>query len=177
VREQTEFRELMEEPPGGVNTGRAASRDPNVEGRFVALGVAEAQAAEFAREGGWSLAQPHAKGRYGDSTGGLTAHRGVLQGDEYVDASALLKGIEAEFGFTVEQVRSVYRRGRLTALEGELRVQIDARLLALSRSGANLAVLARIFGLTYDPTRRTYEVVERALARAKAAELQTEGSH
>ena len=51
----SEFAQLVEEPPGGANAGRRASTNPEVEGRHLSLGVADAQAAEFLRNGGWSV--------------------------------------------------------------------------------------------------------------------------
>jgi hypothetical protein len=76
----------------------------------------------------------------------MTVHRGVLRGDEYVDRAGLLAALEVRLGFTIAQVHSVYRQGRQSTEQGELRARIDARLLALSLTGANMLVLARTFG-------------------------------
>lgn len=123
----------------------------------------------FLMDGGWSLAQA-GKGsvRHVDD-GGMTSHRGVLHPDEYVDPDTLQGLVERELGFTYEQVRSVYRQGPLTADQRELRGQIDARLLALSRTGGNLSLLGRLLGFktTGDTLHR---FLKNALARARALE-------
>ena len=176
VTTETEFRELMEEPPGGRNAGRAASPDPNVEGRWLPLGVEDAQAYEFVRGGGWTLVDTsRGSHAHGAVEAGMSAHRGVLRGDEYVDPAALLAAVEVELGFTVEDVRAVYRQGRLSDEQREQRGKIDARLLALSRSGANMMLLAKLLGLT-GPAGTWPRPLKNAIARAKAAELQNEGS-
>jgi len=93
---------------------------------------------------------------------GMVAHRGVLHEDEYVDEPLLKLMIERRLGFTYEQIRSVYRSGPLAADARQLRAKIDARLLALSRSGGVMTLLAEALGLG-DAT------IERALARAREA--------
>lgn len=126
----------------------------------------------FLLDGGW-----HAVTRYegGSRDGGMTTHRGVLRGDEYVDVEALRAAVERELGFTYEQVRSVYRQGPLTDEQRELRGKIDARLLALSRAGGELNVLARALGMQVKTNRSKGDsscwVMERAIARARAAEV------
>jgi hypothetical protein len=110
-----------------------------------------APARDFLRSAdGWRVVSPD----HGDR-GGMVAHRGVLHPDEYVDRGAALSEIERRLGFTVEQMRSVYRQGPLSAHQRELRGRIDARLLAVQ----NLAALARIVGVDRD-------VLSRGRARA-----------
>lgn len=122
--------------------------------------------------GGWQVVS--IKG--GNEEGGVTSHRGVLHPDEYVDEEVLRAAVEAELGFTYDDVHSVFRQGRLSASQGELRAQLDARLLALSRSGANMLELARLLGLAVDEDRGC-QTLTRSLRRARAAELSpTEGS-
>lgn len=93
----------------------------------------------------------------------MTAHRGVLQPDEWIDRARLVALTEARLGFTVAELRSVYRQGRKSAAQRELRTLVDARLLDLSRSGGDMALLGRVMGVRA-------ETVYRALARAQAAE-------
>jgi len=83
---ESEFAQLMEEPPGGGNNGRRASTNPEVEGRQLPLGTDEWQAAEFMREGGWTVISMGGGER---QRSGMNAHRGVLHPEEHVDADAL----------------------------------------------------------------------------------------
>jgi hypothetical protein len=102
---------------------------------------------------------------YGTTDAGMTAHRGAVADEEYVDADALRAVAEADLGFTYADVSAVYARGgRLTAEQRQLREKIDARLLALSRAGGNMALLARTFDLSE-------KTVDRALVRAKLADV------
>jgi hypothetical protein len=170
--ESTEFlSELMQEAPGGPNFGRAAlsTRDPEQTERHVSLGVGDAQAREFMSDGGWGIVTIK-----DGSRAGIHAHRGVLRGDEHIDVDAVRRAVEHELGFTIDDVLSVYRQGRMTDSQRELRGHIDARLLALSRSGANMLALARIFGWQVKPGNArggpACWIMEQALARACAAE-------
>lgn len=156
-----ELEALMEEPPGGHNHGRVATAD-GLEP------LDNAQAQEFMREGGWSIVDT-SRGSggidvLGAADAGMTSHRGVLQGDEYIDVGRLKKLAEQALGFTYEEISSVYRQGPLSARQRELRDKIDSRLLALSRSGGNVAALGRVLGWS-DP-----KTMERAVARAREAE-------
>lgn len=117
---------------------------------------------EFA-EGGFSVLVPARGGREADDLG-MTSHRGALHPDEYVDSDVLRATIEDALGFTYEDVSSVYRQGPLAPEQRQLRDCIDSRLLALLRSGGNMTVLADVLTLSGS-------VVDRALARAKAAEV------
>lgn len=95
---------------------------------------------------------------WGDA--GIVSHRTVLHEDEYVDAETLADQIEQEFGYTTEEVAAVYRQGPKTATQREFRTHIDARLLALSLSGASMVAVGKALGLTE-------KTIERALARAR----------
>lgn len=94
---------------------------------------------------------------------GLHAHRGVLHPAEYVDPAVIVPAVERRLGFTKAELHLVYRQGRKSAAQRELRARIDARLLELQSSGGNLELLARIVGVD----RKT---LGRALARARAAQ-------
>lgn len=101
---------------------------------------------------------------------GMSAHRGVLHPDEYVDTEALRAAVEPRLGFTYDEVKSVYRRGRLSAERLQLRERIDARLLMISRGGGNMTVLGRALG--FKATGRNMPTaMEHALARARSAVL------
>jgi len=159
----SELAHLMEEPPGGPNQGRRASTNPEVEGSHVPLGADDWQAAEFLREGGWTFVHPHDGARAGIRSHVVNQHT-VLHPDEHVDVEALRPAFEARLGFTFDELRSVYSTGgRIPAALGELRGRIDARLLALSRSGANMDLFGRVTGL--NPS-----TLDRALARARDKE-------
>lgn len=162
----------MREPAHGPNYGRRASDNPEAEGRHLPLGADDWQAAEFMRAGGWTVVDT-SRGSGGATAGardaGMTAHRGVLHPEEYVDPDTLRALVERELGFSYEQVRSVYRQGRLSADQRELRGQIDARLLALSRAGGNLALLGRALGFKVERDSHC-EPMDNAVARARAAE-------
>jgi hypothetical protein len=103
----------------------------------------------------------------GANGGGLTAHRGVLQAGEYVNAEELRLAVEDELGYTYEQIRSVYRQGPLSPEKRKLRGVIDARMLALRRSGANLVELGRAIGLTISPDGHC-RALDNAVSRARA---------
>lgn len=105
----------------------------------------------------------------GADGGGLTAHRGVLQGHEYVDAAALRAAVEDELGYTYDQIRSVYRQGPVTGAKRELRDVIDARMLALRRSGANMVELGRAIGLAVNASGNC-RALDNAVSRARAVE-------
>lgn len=107
--------------------------------------------------GGWRVVS--GQGGWGGRCG-LTAHRGVLHPDEYVDVHVFQALFERELGFTIRQVRSVHRQGRLSADQLALRSRVDARLLALTLAGGNMTALAQVVGLRPESLRR-------ALARAR----------
>ena len=168
----SEFAQLMEEPPGGPNHGHRASDNPEREGRQLPLGAEDWAAAEFARAGGWTIITdvPGGEARGGGwQRSGGTTHRGVLHPDEHVDNGALLALVEAEFGHTREDVHSVYRQGPLSDEKRQLRDVIDARVLALSRSGANVALLGRALGFPVKDNGNC-RAMENALARARQKE-------
>jgi hypothetical protein len=171
VDQDVDYRELMEEPAGGQNHGRVTTIAPEELGRQLPLGVDEAQAHEFVKSGGWSIVDPLHDGR----ASGAVAHRGAIHPDEYVDDDVVRAAVESRLGFTTDEVRSVFRQGRLTPEQGELRARIDARLLALSRAGANMVEVGRALGLRVRTERPSgggddCPVIDSALARARAAE-------
>lgn len=114
-----------------------------------------------AERGGWRVLSARHGGRRG-----LTAHRGVLHPDEYVDVQRLRALVEHRLGFTLDELATVYRQGRKSAFHLELRARIDARFLELRHAGGNMELLARVTGVDR-------KVVGRALARARAARALT----
>ena len=167
--DEVDFRELMEEPAGGRNYGRVATIAPEELGRQVPLSVEDAQTREFVKSGGWTIVDPIHDGR----ASGAVAHRGAVHPGEYVDPDVVRAAIEDALGFTTDEIRSVYRQGRLTPDQGELRSRIDARLLALSRRGAKVHAIGRELGFTMTPKPKggdECKTIRAALARARAAE-------
>jgi hypothetical protein len=124
-------------------------------------------AAEWLHGGGWRVVSARSGG--GGDRGGITAHRGVLHPDEWVDRARLAEMVEAELGFTLDELRWVYRRGRKSAAQRELRARVDARLLRVADSGGNMSLLAAALGLRVHAN-RSCPVMTRALRRARAAE-------
>jgi len=118
----------------------------------------------FTREGGWSAVYPGA-----EFDGGLVAHRGVLHADEYVDMDVLADAVAERLGFTVQEIRSVYRQGPLSDSARALRDRVDARILAVSDSGGLLVELGRALGWAVKPDGHC-RTVENALARAREAQ-------
>jgi hypothetical protein len=121
--------------------------------------------ADFLNSGGWRVVS--IKG--GDEEGGVTSHRGVLHPHEYVNVDELRALVAAELGFSYEQIRSVYKQGPKSATTRELRARIDARLLALSRSGGHMAELGRALGFPVKDDGHC-RVIENALTRAREEE-------
>ena len=99
----------------------------------------------------------------GRAHGGTRAHRSVTHPSEYVDDALLLAEVERLLGFTRADVhRCLMSGGRIRANLLPLRDRLDARILELHESGANMAALRRVLGI---PSRR---IVTRAIARARA---------
>lgn len=171
-----EISETMQETPNGENYGRAQVQGDDGEWGLFPLDVAGWQAADVLTDEGATSGDPapfgsgygiidptrgqSVVGSYGATDMGLTAHRGVLHGDEYVDFFALREQVEAEFGYTYAAIAATYKNGRPTAEQRQQREEIDARMLALSRAGGNMAEFAKAVGLSE-------KTVDRALARAR----------
>lgn len=122
-------------------------------------------AADFLAAGGWRVVSIKDSGETG---GGLTSHRGVLDEDEFVDDELLLRNVEVKLGFTREQVQSVYRQGPLSSDQRELRDRIDARMLTLFLAGTHLTALGRVLGLNVTPDGHC-RPLQNAITRAKDA--------
>lgn len=151
--DEQDFASLMEEPPGGP--------DPR------------SSEAEFLSAGGWSIVDPVKDGL---AATGMSAHRGVLHPDEYIDAERLRDLVADRLGFTIEEIESTYANGRPSAQRASIRAHIDARLLALSRSGGNMLELGRALGWDVQEDRghrsgRRCQKMERAIERARVAEV------
>jgi len=101
---------------------------------------------------------------YGYQDAGMTAHRGTLHPDEYVDETLVRQAAEELLGFTYADITAVYRQGPKSSEQRQLRARIDARLLALSVSGG-LPKLAEILNLNE-------KTLDRALKRAKDAKVE-----
>ena len=130
--------------------------------------VARTPYEEFGEQGGFTVVETSA-GRtvgssvYGARDAGMTAHRGTVHPDEYVDHETVVAAIEEQLGHTFEEIRSVYGArlgGPVPDALRQLRDDLDSRMLALSSSGANMELLRRLLGLP----RMT---LTRAVARAR----------
>lgn len=155
---------LMPDPlPGhsSVNS-RGDGVDPSVTRRSANL---DPEAADFMMAGGWSVVSIKDGG---ESGGGLTSHRGVLHPDEYVDEEALALLVADYLGFGLDEIRSVYRQGRKTEVQVELRGRIDARMLEVVEAGGSAHEMGRALGWPVTSTENC-QTVDRALARARAA--------
>lgn len=115
--------------------------------------------------GGWHAVEPQKGSLRG---GGTTAHRGTLHPDEYVDALDLRARVSEHLGFTVDEIRSVYRQGPLSAEGRALRARIDARLLEVASQGGLMAELGRALGWALKPDGHC-RPMDTALGRARAA--------
>jgi hypothetical protein len=132
-------------------------------------------ASDFLAAGGWSpvdvsrgragRGMTHLEGGARDA--GMSTHRGVFHPDEHVDADALRSAVERGLGFTYDDVRAVYRQGRKSDAQLELRGRIDARLLEIESEGGNLAELARAIGLNVRPDEGDCPAFKHALQRAR----------
>lgn len=120
----------------------------------------------FLQDGGWHAIEP-ARGRHA----GAYAHRGVLHPDEYVDTRVLVALVEEHLGYSVAEVRSVYRQGPLSAEGRALRARIDARLEEVARRGGLMLELARALGWAIRGGAKgdRCDTLERALRRAREA--------
>lgn len=164
MSEHEDIREIMEEAPGGENHGRRVAAEVGARDKTVPLSSVDHQTEEFLRDGGFTMR--HTKNAQ-DS--GMVAHRGVLHPDEYVSPFELQKAVEAELGFAYAQIRAVYRQGPLSTEQRQLREQIDARLLALRRSGGNLTELAKAIGFEVNASGHV-RAFDNAMSRARAIE-------
>jgi hypothetical protein len=129
------------------------------EGRRAEMRTAP-EARHFMRDNpdGWRVVGPR-HGSYGDRCG-LTAHRGVLHPDEYVDELRLLIECERLLGFTLADLWEVYSQGPKSKALRELRDRIDQRLLEVADVGGNLSLLGQV--MEVHP-----HTFQRALARAR----------
>lgn len=139
---------LMQEPSGGFNHG-------SLNG--VSLDTNQAQTDDYLRGKGWSVVFPYKDGLKGNPGGG------TLHPDEYVDTDLLRARALEEFGYTADQIAAVYSRpgGAIKHELSQLRAEMDARMLALRDSGANMFQFAEAIGLNQRTMNRA---VDRAVA-------------
>ena len=151
---------IMEEPPVGDNHGidvgyhTDESGSPQVTRRDLSGRLAKYD------QKGLDTGDSRFGVVYGKDEGGVVAHRGVLQDNEYVDFFALREQLEEDFGFTYADIALAYKNGRPSADQLQLRAQIDARVLELSRAGGNMAQFAKAVGVSE-------KAIDRALVRAR----------
>jgi hypothetical protein len=154
----------------GARVRGAHAEDAEAHGYDEGHADVDGEAHGFLQDGGWRIVE----GRWGHSRiapdgGGMTAHRGTLHPEEHVDADALRSAVEHELGFTIDDVRAVYRQGKKSPAQLELRARIGARLLELSRAGGHMLELGRALGWAIDEHGRgaNCRTMERALGRAR----------
>ena len=156
-----DYAEIMSDPPGGSAHGSRAGDSRTDEGRtrkHRSRPLAES-ALQVEQLDGYSILDPS---RLHDA--GMTAHRGDLDVDAYIDPAEIQAAVEESLGFTYEEVSSAYKQGPTSAAVRQLRDKIDSRLLALSRARGNMTVLANALGLSE-------KTVDRALARGRTVEI------
>ncbi len=163
----TDLRDVMEEPTHGSNDGRSRSSNPEEGYGKRQLNPENWQGHEFLQEGGFgaidTTAGTHTGRTYGYQDAGMVVHRGTLHPEDYVHHNELIAGVESHFGFSFDEIRSVYTRagGPLPSDLRELRSRMDARVLELHQlDHINMAEFARVMGLTE-------MAMHRALARAR----------
>ena len=158
-----EYEDLMQEPPFGPNHGRSDGAVP--------LGQREQQAREMLGVEGFTVVGPDVPFERGGVTGQRAGNPNPFTSDLDVDEDVLRGVVEETLGFTVEEINAVYPKtaGGLTATQRALRANIDARLLAVSRSGGNMLLLARVLGWTINTVndKSTCSMMYRALRRAR----------
>ena len=91
---------------------------------------------------------------------GMTAHRGVLHPDEWLDEAEVVRQVEARMGYTLDEAREVYGRrggGPLPKLLKERRGRLDGVMGKMARDG-QVALLARVLGV---PERNLQRAAER----------------
>lgn len=149
--------EVMQEPPGGYNHGRASRSSA----RFgINLSAEEMKTSDHLSDdnAGWDLSSM--EGGAQQSRGGITSHRGVLHPDEYVHAEALERLLEENLGVSLDEFDEAYRsRGRPSPEVLATRVKLDRVFLAVVEDGGNVEELARILGIA---RARIYDAAERA---------------
>lgn len=160
-----DIRLLMEEPPVPDNHGRAVGTFVDEEGGVTRTKRDLASRMATMTDRGFGADASAFGVVSGHEDGGLVAHRGPLHPDEYVDFFVLRAEVEADLGFTYADVSAAYTNGRPTTEQRQLREKIDARLLALSRAGGNMAQLAKILSLSE-------KALDRALRRAREVDVQ-----
>jgi len=112
--------------------------------------------AGFLQEGGWNTQHTS----WGREQTGMSAHRGVLHPDEYVDWEEARRLFEQLSSFTVAEAQEIYNRngGPVPAQLRKRRDEIDRQILEMG----NLEYLAEILGVSQS-------TLERAARRARLA--------
>lgn len=132
--EDDDFASLMEEPPGGHNHGR-------MDG--YTLDTQEMVTADFRYAGGFGIAH---EGE-GGTRGNPRTNDAILGEDEFVDEGLLRRMVEEELGFDLDLVRTIYSSKYLSPDLRATRTSIDARILELYESGANMNAFSRVTGI------------------------------
>lgn len=97
---------------------------------------------------------------------GMTAHRGVLHPDEYVDLEALVFALEMRLGFSIERVQFLYSKPNPSTKDIPDKMRLEDLFLELDEAGGNMKLLATLLGLTVRADGTCFPM-SRGIARAR----------
>lgn len=97
---------------------------------------------------------------------GMTAHRGVLQSEEWVDHEALIFALEMQLGISMDEIREFFSPGGLKDPEKlAKKIKLEDKFLELQEAGGNMALLGSILGFRVKD--RECRTMQKALRRAR----------
>jgi hypothetical protein len=174
--------ELMAEPPGGLNSGTAASRLTYGDrtGRdgleapttYRTLDAEAAGRRTWASSGAVSVVSRTDLRFHGSRGYEPGEHTRSVAASEWqsLDGDALRAAVLARLGITGDELALLDRPGRDSAAVAALRVRLEDRLLALQENGARMADLARCLGWPVGAhgSARVTKACKRARARRDA---------
>lgn len=111
--------------------------------KVVRIHLGNNSAHQYAASDGASIDYRHS----GSARSGKS-HRGVLHPSEYVDTEEMQRQLEAEFGYTLTEVREAFAPGPLPARLRERRDHLDQVMRQIKESGGNMTQLARYLGIS-----------------------------
>lgn len=171
--------EIMSETPGGDNHGLTLTSIPTSHGVTGSTGEAStsivfARTSHLVPKRVLNSKDHEAKSATQNVTSdekefhylGMTAHRGVLHPDEYVDLGSLTFALEMRLGFSVERVQFLYSKPNPSAKDIPDKMKLEDLFLELDEAGGNMKLLATLLGL---PVRAdgTCFPMSRGIARAR----------
>lgn len=78
---------------------------------------------------------------------GMTAHRGILQPEEYVDKEAVVFALEQRLGYKAEEVQFLYSKPNPSKKDLPRKDKLEDIFLELEEAGGNMSLLAALLGL------------------------------